>query len=832
MIKQILILLALVLLTTSCSQVNLLTRTKRVPRYHSMNYCVEGLKAPKSDVNKGPWVVYYDKTGGKSFNNAGGKVKAEDVDYLQAFYVIGKKKGYLELIKYAPEIINNGKLDYKAAEYYGWIPETDLLLERQSTTDLRSGKAVKMMIALQDSSFIHVFEQYFDVDSVKLYKDHKYEEVANKVAMFSLVYKLKESADGQMSLISKTPNINPDAIADQVLGWINSSMLQDIGTGLHIDRENFVRDASNEFVAGAEKVKLSEDMEDGQLLLSEQNTSLKYSPVFSYSTKDTLVAFKSALAQPAFDYSDNYIFNVDGNQITYKEYRKLAKELRNINITFVFGREEQTITHFPQLVNALQNLQPLFEESGNYKYQFRCVMSFDDSKSLSSPLTTPFTADYSQLLAFLSEKANQKDKLRAMRQASQSWSGLQSAVKSLEDVEGTNLIVLIGDQREQGIAPSSRLKQQLIDNNCRLLGFQIYAGDGNEYNNFVLDVEDMINSYASGMLKTKRDILVSPQQIRRDNYYVSGANHKNTYLLDYPENSITQGALFFPAKSEYLPMEILTQGVDTIVHQIQEDNISVMQYMLKAFRIAGNNRTKLDSLFANQVNHEGVQVSDKSSFKKFVEQTPGWFLPTDIIVMDEQEAGVNNYQLLASADEQKELKDFIENLSKLEVESINQSEGEDKQKRKTKPCDCEDEDLFALLDGEATANTSESNEAEETPTATTDTIKYIKTKKVRRHLKKSFMEPIRYCKPCKEKRRDIKRMSLADAQYRVSGVPTSTELLDSITIKQLKRKRKLSDEDLEFLVNYYKEMKSEIDKSEQFDSNGESYYCVGGNLLP
>ena len=75
-------------------------------------------------------------------------------------------------------------------------------------------------------------------------------------------------------------------------------------------------------------------------------------------------------------------------------------------------------------------------------------------------------------------------------------------------------------------------------------------------------------------------------------------------------------------------------------------------------------------------------------------------------------------------------------------------------------------------------------------------------------------------------------MTLAQAQYRITGSPTSNELLNAIRIKDLKNKKIVTDKMLEELIIYYKKMKKELDKAEQFESNGQLYYWVDRKLLP
>jgi hypothetical protein len=829
-------LLGALLLVSSCGPVHRFTRVKKIPREYSLNYCGEDTKAPKTDLNKEPWIVYSDRAENRTYNNAGGKVKAKDAGYLDPFLVIGtKNKGeYLKLIKYTPDILKNGKLEYKKAEYCGWIHKSKLLLNQQSVTDIASGKKNRMLAVFADTLSINEPGKFFAKDSLILYKDLEQKSQTGTLSPYSIIYRLKQSEDGTKTLISKKPYIKPETVKEDILGWIDNSLVRDIGTGLHVDLQTVPEDAKRFFINKSEEIPITGDIADAGRMLAEQYKTIKYNPVSSYSTKDSLTAFRTRMALPVFDYSNNYIFNVNGQQISHRKFRDIARGLKNINVSFVFEGSEQTISQFPQIVNALQNLQPLFEQAdGYYSYRFNCVMTFDETGKLLRPAATEFTPDYTQVVNMLSDKANRKDRLRPVKLPRGSWPALRKSVELFDrHRDAANLIVLIGDRRPAGTGIDSTLVNRMIKNNCRIIGFQVYAGDGDEYNNFVLDMEDMINGYADGMINAKRDILVSPEQIKRINRYIQAGGQKNGYRLDFPAGSITQGALFFPQKDETLPMEILANNVDTIIRQIKLDNSAITQHMSKAFRTTGNNRTRFDSLFVKNFGIDTTRIPGKDLIKNFVEETPGWYMPSKIVVLNDSVNKKAGYRLMLSEAEMKELKEFVSALSEQEVDYIYRAK--QKQEQKRKPCNCPEDDLFAELEKEEQAiSVQDSVAGEETlHVRTAGAGEYAGTKKVRKHLEKTLLSPVKYCKLCKEKGSRLKSLTLAEAQYRITGCPTSNGLLNSIRIKDLKNKKALSDERLEALVNYYKKMKKELDKAEQFESNGEVYYWVDRKLLP
>lgn len=802
----------------SCGPVHRFTRVKKIPREYSLNYCIGEVKAPRTDVNKNPWIVFSDREKNPTYNNAGGKVKLKETDYLDPFLVIKKKGDYLRLIKYTPDVVKNGKLDYKKAEYYGWMHKSNLLLTQQSVTDIASGKKNKMLVMIGDTVFLNTPADYFIQDSLKTYRDLHQKSQANRVAPYSIVYQLKkeESEKNKKILIAQKPYLEAETIQDDVLGWVDQSFISNIGTGLHVNVKSIPVDSIQFIEKQGENLLVTDDMVAFANSIKSKHQNLQYNPVSSYCEQDTLAAFKTRTILPLFDLSDNYIFNVKGGQISHERFRSIARNLKNINVSFVFEGRNQTISSFPQIINALQQLQPIFEQDNSYNYLFNCVLTFDDSDKAIRPESTDLTSNYAEVINYLSDMAGKNLKPIKMLQP---WAGLRRAVEILEyQAEATNLIVLIGEQGHTNESIDSRLIDKLIKNNCRIVGFQLYAGEGDAYNNFVLDIEQLILSYANNMIHNKQDILVSPGQIKHANYFTEVGEVKNGYRLDFPENSITQGALFFPQKKEFLPMETLSNNVDTVIQQIKSDNENIIDCMTKAFHTTGNNRTKFDSIFIKNQGLDSTRTPARKLATAFIRENPGWYLPSKVVLLHDSINRSVDYHLMLSELEVNELKEFITSLSAVELEFLYQEEGKNITKKR---CDCPEDDLFVQPNTEMTAVENDSLPRE-----------YADTRKARRYLYNRFMKTMKQCKVCKERGSKLKSMTLAEAQQRITGCPTSTEMLKKIRLKDIKKKKKVPDKMLDELINYYKNKVKNLDKAEQFESNGEPYYWIDRKLLP
>jgi hypothetical protein len=815
--KTFILIPAFVLLITSCSPVNRFTRAKKVPREYSLNYCGAEIKAPKTDLNKEPWIVFSDRENNRTFSRAGGKVQVGDAAYLDPFLVIKRKGDFLLLVKYTPDILKNGKLEYRKAEYSGWMHKSRLLLNRQSVTDIASGKKSRMLLVFSDTTALHEPEKYFASDSVKLFRDPELKAPVGKVSPWSIVFPLKMSDDGKKTLISRKPFLNVDEAKADVLGWVDNSLIKDIGTGLHVNLIGLPKDSLCFSPKNEQPVYLTEDMQDAFSLLSEQYKTVQYSPVSSYSEQGIQSAFRFRMLMPLFDLSSNCIFNVNGEQIPYKSYRTISREMKKINISFVFEGQEETVARFPQLINALQNMQDLFEPDGVFSLSFNSVMSFGNVQD--SIVYTTFSPDYARLINFLSSMTENNASLQPAGKRQQ-WPALHKALELQDSRRGAaNLIVLIGETGYATSGVDTVILRRLAENNCRIAAFQVYAGEGDAYNNFVLDAAQMITASSDDRLQTKREMLVTPGQIRKANVFIESSDQaKNTFRLDFPDRSINQGILYFPPKSEEIPMEILSENLDTILSQIRQDNRDVIRQMEQSFNVSGKNYTRFDSLFAHNFELK-TGLPSKKLIASFNRETPGWYLPSGTFIIDDWMNDTIDFHLMLSEQEMNELKEFIKSLSALEVD-LKYRSGKKEEKRKP-TCNCpEEDDLFTL---------QENKREVWNPFIPPE---YENTRKVRKNIYRQYMQSIKYCRLCKEKGAQLQSLNLSEAQRRITGSPSSNRGLRSFLLSDIKDREKIPDGMLDRLIGYFKEKAGELEKAESFQSNGETYYWVKRELLP
>lgn len=815
----------------SCGPVNFLTRTKKVPREHSLNYYSDQVaqKANKDDINKTPWIVYAQREGLKTTNKPGGKVIAKEINYLDPFLVIKQKGAYLALVKYSEEVLKNGKFDHKNAEFMGWLPMSDLLMENQSYTDVSSLRKRKYITALSDTLSLSKQEKLFSKDSILTYKDFEYKAVAQKIAFMDIVYPLKEDVKNKKVLIAKKPYLKVNEVKQDILGWIDADLLQYKGQVLNIATSSLfsIRNMNFQELGALKEEDYQRILLENEVL-SQKSKVLTYNPVLSYSANDSLIGFVAKLAMPVFDNSKNFIYNVQGDKISYLDALMIDKSAKKMNVAFVFEESDMANKQYAQLLNVVQNLQSFFEAYQN-DFDFKFSVYFSQQDHVGQLIySQPWTGDFSQMVNYIVDKAKQND--FSKETSTRRFQVFEHALKGFSGKEAEqNLVILFGQKGIESTTRISYLKKLINNHQVKMLAVQLYADIDNSTNDFVLNVTDFIQGYATEALTEKKRVWVSPQQVKDNNSFVALGEYKNSYLLDFPKNSATQGAVIFPTKNETIGMDMIAVALDTLIKQLKVDKIDVQQHIAKSFKATGNNRTVYTPYFNQHFYRDTVRKVNKEFLTSFPDQKALWYIESKVMFTPKIFNQQAKYALLLDKQEFEGVKNFIDQLSKYEVELQYLAKKKSENKNYVK----DERDLFKELQFKQQKevvnekyNELLDGDIQHTPK------KFDNTRKIRKHLYQMYMDALVKCTYCNFPSEKVKKASIAQAQRFVLGAPTNADLLEHITLKDLRSKRKLKDVQLDFIINYFKEKKKELEKAEEFESLGQTYYWLPIELLP
>lgn len=812
------------LMISSCKPIHFLTRLKRTPRNYTLNYCGENIRAPKTEFNKETWIVFSDRDNNPTYRNPGGKVKMKQFNFMDAFFVMKKKGEFYQLIKYDAAVVDNlysRKLkDKKKAEYCGWIHESRLLLTRHTTTDIASGFKDKQLSLITDSTLLFEPNAFFVTDSIITFRDANLSATKGTIPFYSLIYTLKNSLDQKKTLVARKTTISPDSAKEEVLGWIPSTLIRPIGQRLFTNLKTLPQDSlvfKNKIQT--DTIIVSPQLLDEHKLYSNHIPTFKYHPVHSYCKENAdSISLKVGIPIPIVDNSHNYVFNVNGNQISYTRFKELQKELRRLNIVFVFEGREKVIQSYAETINSIQNLQPLFENKDDvYSYKFGVVVATQGKTAKDEPTikSSGILTNYTHLLDFLIAETDTKHQHKPLP-TQYAWRGVKKAVEMIEPFKDeTNLFVIIGETGYSEWADSA-LVSRMADLNCRIIGFQMHGVEENAGNNFVLQIENMIQNYAKKQAVLKREKIVYADQIKPFNRFRESS--KNVYALDFPKRSMSQGWVLFPEKGIDLPLNMLANSIDTLICEVVWDNNNLISSMQNAFNTVGNRRFLYDTVFAKYTDIKDRSTIHKDLPNKFSKDLSLSYLSSQNVKLSDSTNRQANYYLLLSEKELDELVVFVEKLSAIEVDYKYKG----KKRRIQKKCNCPDDDLIQ----EELVELVDSTYVPE----------YMSTRKLRRKLVQTYLAELRNCRLCKRSKRELLAHSLNEGQRLITGSPAYTSLLDQYQIKDIKNKKRLPDAELDRLIEHFKQKKDNLVRLmsviEKFESNGETYYWIEQHMLP
>jgi hypothetical protein len=824
-----------ILLMSSCGPVNMFTRLKRTPREYSLNYCYSDTRANKTELNKESWIVFSDCEDNDTWQNPGGKVKMKKMAFMEAFYVTRKKGDYLQLIKYDPEITANNPRariikNRKKAQYYGWVHHSHLLQTKQSSLDMVTGFKNKAVTVIVDTFAVSEPHLLFDSDSILAYKDENMTIPNGKIPLHEILYILKSSADRRNVLVSKKTSLNPLEAPSEAPGWVSTSVIKEIGQRLFVDFESVANDplSSNPVFRNRNNTDTLEVGEDESRRIdfySKKNPVFHYSPVRSYRTDSSGIYFHTALPAPVIDGSYNYVLNLNGNKIMYNDFLQLEKDLRKLNVVFVFEGKERVFRDYSQIMNVVQNMQSLFAgEDDAYQYKFGAVIAYQDSVKRARPRIKSFglTDSFDDALEFLMTEKDSVNNYRSITN-NQAWEGLRKAVEMIEEYPNeSNILIVIGESGYSEYADSALVKR-IAKMNGRILGYQIYNETLSDYdNNFVLQIENMIDTYTKRDAVLRRERLVYTEQYKPIPKYREST--RNVYALHYPHKSMTQGWILFPGKSEVMHMDILSKSIDTLFAEVKHDNDTVIAYLYKAFDEFGSKLYRYDPLWANYNGKDSLWRLNMELYRRTSGSFPAWYMPSDTICVEATDENPDYYMLL-SENEIKEITAFLGDITKYEPDY--KYKGSRKMTRK-KPCNCPDDHLPT----EETSLGSLVYDKDGHP-------QYLNTRGIRIHVYRTFMTRLKSSyKICRTRLCRLKRYSPAKAEFEIVGNPTWEPIVNAYRIKDIKRKKIMKDFELDELLLYYKQKKETLEnylrtnKKNTFVSNGEMYYWIKRDLLP
>lgn len=795
----------------SCTPVNSHTLIKKTPDAYTRNYCCGEVNVPKSVEKRSPWIVYSDRENNATYFNPGGKVKMKEASYLDAFAVIGEKGDYLELVKYDPAVFEGRKVkDPAKAEYFGWASKENLILSSRAMTDVATGFVMKMITMFRDTFPLSRTEDYFTNDSLVLFSEP---ELINPIGMVPFqkpLYLSKRSFDKSKCLVIGKENITPENSAELVSGWISSSLVIPMGELLYADYSDApIQDLS--FIRYSNATNSVPKTNYGRYLQSFSLPDfIGMNPVYSIKDgKDDMVTIKSTVPVSLMNDENNKVFSLAGSPISRPYYDELSRNLKHINIMIVFSGQSQVHEKFEQYVNYLQKLDGIIKNNAkDFIFRVGYHVGFDarNAKLSKCKLKENVTGVLGALEKYADDRTNRKASFDT-----DAWRALRNALKAFvpyKDEE--NIVLLIGENGNQKEQIDDALVAELSRLHCRIVASQIFSNKGNTFNNFVLQVEDLISRSGEKISQDKKKMLVHSSQLVSNNDYKAYLD--NVYGLNYPKKSMHQGFVIFPKLRESLSPDLLLAFTDTMIKSLQYESDNVLSRIQSSFKEAGVGHTSINPTWLRLGEMPSDFQVSPNLFQPLIAMNPHTNFPV-YLKMESSKLKKGKYTMFLSEAELARIREFINDLLAVRVDYKYTASSNKKNKDRNCP------DMMR---------------APRTFSPQGEVHQYKSTKKARKHMVKAYVKWAQDEKVYPVKKSKLKDMTLSKNQQEVMTMPSFEPLLFSTKLKSLKSG--LSDMQLDKLQDYLAEKQKALEEAIvsdcKYEFNGQVYYRVDAENLP
>lgn len=602
-----------------------------------------------------PWIVFSAQEGSAVYASEKESQADKQAVFFEAYVVLKKKGDRYKVAKYNAGSLVDGQIDKTQVEVLGWIGEKDLLLWSESLQSATSGFRMKGLLTLRDPYVITHSERFVQSDSISLFKDPSLLHLsAAKMPVNAVVYLYKFSDDKKRVLIGARPKIEPDQLDNMPFGWIDARVLSLWG-----ERTAF-------------RIKPTPGVPAIQIGLGNPDAyAATFTPVISSDTIRETCDFyhiypltyrwskdvvETRYWDHFLDYTENRVYNVEGQPIDYLTYKNGMEEHRKLNVVFVLDGSREVMQHVASFKAMIQELATQFEQQSYFHsisystffYGVDPVVKQDsevhrtDFPSWSQSFDTP--VDFHETNAV-------KTSL---------YQSIEEVRNTLEGLENqSNLVVVIGEN----IQAQDREKQQdliakMVDTHSRLIFYQTQANYSDTFNDFVLFAEEVISTSSAQLKAHKKQQLIHHEDVVEWNEFDLSQGNQGVYQLDYPLRSMHQGAVLFPKKGQVNAPLLLQKTLKSMMHSIVVDNQKIDSTLTAAFKSnQGLSRTKIKSMYLPFFEFEQQDVPI-SIAAQLADQTCVFLQQGTLKRQEDTKPDVLEYGVLLDEEELEQVRDY------------------------------------------------------------------------------------------------------------------------------------------------------------------------------
>jgi hypothetical protein len=611
-----------------------------------------------------PWIVFSDRNENFTYTAPSGSLVMKRISFMEPFYVSQVQNGYVKLIKYQPGIVQGRKLtNKKAAQSYGWISKDKLLLWQSAYVNSQTGYAEKSITVASGKGPLTMPKVYYDKsDSLYVYTSPDLEHKKTKVALHQLLYIYKRSADGKNVLVGSEGQLVTDSAAAGMYGWLPADAVHSWGNRLYIGSAspngNYDTDDSvARVINGAITFNGPATPFVFDPLIDQDQPLLRSLPVMSTQNQSGKIAV--GIATDVYDKSHNSIINIKGGHLSYQDYLTIRRNTHKINVIFVVDGGSSMRNYFSGLTNTIQSFENIFDiyDRGNQLTYAAVVYRGQTNCTTGGVAQETFSADYRKVVKFLDRQASITSACSPASNNQPVFDGLRSALNMFKTHKNeTNLIVLIGSTGDATSSDVTDLSYQMAASDARLLAIQLYSDYEPIYNDFVIQARKLVSGSAVLLAENKKKRMVVGEGLTNTQQFNVSVSDSISFYLDYPKNSLIQGAVVFPPKGVVKTNQAMNIALKRLMMETQWDIKTQTHSLDSVFRLTGREHRFVAPIVISQFT---APVPDSlgddmphNAFKYFLPAS----LPANIVSENPKQL---QYLVILNDDEYKQMSDIL-----------------------------------------------------------------------------------------------------------------------------------------------------------------------------
>ncbi|QJW91627.1 type VI secretion system protein TssR [Spirosoma taeanense] len=557
-----------------------------------------------------PWIVFSDRNNNNTFQSTNATTPFRKANFMDAFYVLKERKGYLKLIKYDPALPIGNKIsrrvitNRKAVVYYGWAPKDHFLLTNFSSRSGEQNRPQIISAVLAKPELLTNPDRYFSNDSVRLFAGPGQQvSMKERMKLYELAYLYKLSETRRQALIGRASWFPTDSIKQVLMGWMPIELVQPIGQRLFLEADT-VR-------FPYEPVPMYRSLATAQRQKKDSTIVNRYFPAVSWNrlgakfpitnqliTRDSGRIVLTNVQIPLVERRRALVLNVLGKPIDPQTLDDVTERSNRFNLIYVIEGSSAMHPYWGELLNTIQFTVTQLAQDTTQTIDLRVgAVVYDGFRRQDTDRgynrttivrgavgSIPLTTNSTYLLNELRKDAPPSTP-SAMNEAKGIRLGLIKALAMFADHPGeNNILVLVGINGDlQSISSGNQIVNALKQTECRLLSFQVHAAPGDISNNFVIHSRELALQIASHSSDIKKNRLVRPDMVTLTNEFNLKLGDRNVYQLAYPERSMVPSWILFPRKNQVLPFRELYAATDSLFKQVAHESQAVLTALESTF---------------------------------------------------------------------------------------------------------------------------------------------------------------------------------------------------------------------------------------------------------